>query len=111
MVGREGIEPSTNRLRGAVRRYRYIVDQVLATLADFEINLIQSQFGHSQSWLVTNCTHRRRIAAIAGPRPSIELLAGRCQAGGPALALRGQRLKNTDTISRKADRRSSEIGE
>ena len=53
MVGREGIEPSTNGLRGSGRGYRRIVNQVLAALANLEINVVRSQFGHSQSMLVT----------------------------------------------------------
>ena len=55
MVGREGIEPSTNGLRAAGRGYRYIVNQLLAAFADLAINVIQSQFGHSQSERVTKC--------------------------------------------------------
>jgi hypothetical protein len=53
-VGREGIEPSTNGLRGGARLYRHFVNQALAALANFEINVTQSQFGHSQFHLVTN---------------------------------------------------------
>jgi hypothetical protein len=53
LVGREGIEPSTNGLRGGVRLYSCFVNQVLASLANLEISVIQSQFRHSQSELVT----------------------------------------------------------
>ena len=54
MVGREGIEPSTNGFRGGFRLYSYCVNQVLAALAKLQINVVQSQFRHGQSWLVTN---------------------------------------------------------
>jgi hypothetical protein len=53
-VGREGIEPSTNGLRGGAHLYQHFVNQILVTLANFEINVIQSQFRRSQSQLVTN---------------------------------------------------------
>ena len=52
-------------LRAAVRGYRYIVNQVLAALANFEINVVQSQFGHSQSELVTS--RESRLADAQGP--------------------------------------------
>ena len=54
MVGREGIEPSTNGLRGVVGGCRYIVNQVLGALANLEINVVRSQFGHSRSEKVTS---------------------------------------------------------
>jgi hypothetical protein len=54
MVGREGIEPSTNGLRATPSGYSCIANQVLAALANLEISIIQSQFGHSKSGLVTN---------------------------------------------------------
>jgi hypothetical protein len=47
-VGREGIEPSTNGLRGPEGSYVCFANQVLAALANLDIDLIQAQFGHSQ---------------------------------------------------------------
>ena len=43
-------------------------------------------------------------------RSVIELFARRRETGWPAHAFRGQRLKDTETVSRKADRRGGEIG-
>src|SRR5436309_5215474 len=42
---------------------------------------------------------------------AIEVLARRRQTGWPAHSLRGQRLKDTDTVSREADRGAGEIGD
>ena len=49
-------------------------------------------------------------AARRGAQSAIELLARRRQTGRPAHALRGERLKNTDTVAREADRGGGEIG-
>jgi hypothetical protein len=63
MVGREGIEPSTNGLRGEVDPCVFLVNQALAALADLETSVIRSQFGHNQSGLVTNgLVARHRLA-------------------------------------------------
>jgi hypothetical protein len=51
LVGRVGIEPTTNGLRASGRGYRYIVNQVLAALANLETNVVQSQFGHRSMWV------------------------------------------------------------
>ena len=53
-MGRVGIEPTSNGLRGGARLYWQFVNQVLAGLANLEISLIRSQFGHSQSGVVTS---------------------------------------------------------
>src|SRR5262249_52550137 len=54
VVAGEGFEPSTFGLWGGFWLHSYLVDQTLAALAKVAINVIQSQFGHSQSALVTN---------------------------------------------------------
>ena len=66
LVGREGIEPSTNGLRAAVGGYRHIANQVLAALANLEINVVRSQFGHSQSKLVTNGNRDTSVQKLCG---------------------------------------------
>jgi len=54
LVPAVGIEPTTNGLQSATVPRRQFVNQQLATLANLEINVVQSHFRHSQSELVTN---------------------------------------------------------
>jgi hypothetical protein len=48
-------------------------------------------------------------ALLAGVRSAIEILARRRQPGWPLRALRGECLKNTDTVSGETDRDAGEI--
>jgi hypothetical protein len=70
-VGREGIEPSTNGLRGGFGQGSTLVNQKLAALAKLEINLIKAQFRHTQSGFVTNSSGDRHASRV-GLEPRLE---------------------------------------
>jgi hypothetical protein len=52
LVGRAGIEPATNGLRGGAVAKQHLANQQLAALANIETSVSKAQLRHTQSGLV-----------------------------------------------------------